>query len=289
MMWLPLGIMALLLWLAQPPTAATQDVSTTLMGEFAVTIASEDVPPELVDGASLIGRWHITFTADGAFLLGRQDVGALVNGRFETDGNELTLGEETGVLSCGSGADRQATYTWQITGDRLQLVAIEEPCAWRRLLLTTRALSVFAACPPEELSQAASAVGTPSSEPLAISERNAGSKNLSTQESPDLAIDTVLRQMSDCWATRTPDRFLHLLSEDFRASQQPDDNADVRRFTLAMGAPIVWERVSDVELVDGTHATASVRQISGDNIDVVRYAFVFEDGAWRWDGTVDNP
>jgi hypothetical protein len=288
LMRLPLGILALLLWLAQPLTAAAQDAGTTLMGEFAVTIASEDVPPELVDGASLIGRWRITFTADGAFLLGRQDVGPLVNGRFETDGNELTLGEETGVLSCGAGADRQATYTWQITGDRLQLVAIDEPCAWRRLLLTTRALSSFAACPPEELSSAA-AVGTPTGDPITISKGTPESMILSTQELTDLAIDTVLRQMSDCWATRTPDRFLRLLSQDFRAAQQPDDNADVRRFTLAMGAPIVWERVSDVELVDDTHATASVRQISGDNIDVVRYAFVFEDGAWRWDGTIDSP
>jgi hypothetical protein len=287
-MWLPLGIIALLPWFAQPLTAA-QDASTTLVGEFAVTIASEDVPPELVDGASLIGRWRIAFTADGAFRLGRQDVGALVNGRFETAGNELTLGEETGVLSCGSGADRQATYTWQITGDRLQLVAIEEPCAWRRLLLTTRALSVFAACPPEEVSQAASAVGTPSAEPDGMPKNNSGAMNVSTQESPDPAIDTVLRQMSDCWATRAPDRFLSLLSRDFRASQQPDDNDDVRRFTLAMGAPIVWERVGDVEVVDATHATASVRQISGDNIDVVPYAFVFEDGAWRWDGPINSP
>jgi hypothetical protein len=63
----------------------------------------------------------------------------------------------------------------------------------------------------------------------------------------------------------------------------------VRRFTLRMGAPLVWERTSDVEVVDATHATASVRQLSGDNVDVLRYDFVYEDGAWRWDGTSDGP
>jgi hypothetical protein len=290
-MRLRLTVVALLLWLVQPLTAVAQETDTTLAGEFAVTIASEDVPPELVDGASLIGRWRITFTEDGAYLLGRQDVGPLVNGRFEIDGNRLTLDEETGVLSCSSGEDGNVTanYEWHLTGDRLQLVAIEEPCAWRRLLLTTRTLSIFAACPPPQTVSLTSAVGTPTGEALGASKEDAVSMIVATQESLNPAIDTVLRQMSDCWATRTPDRFLNLLSQEFRASQQPDDSDDQLRFTLAMGAPIVWERVGDVDLVDATHATASVRQISGDAIDVVRYGFVFEDGAWRWDGTADNP
>ena len=56
-----------------------------------------------------------------------------------------------------------------------------------------------------------------------------------------------------------------------------------------MGAPIVWERVSDVDRVSATRVTASVRQLSGDDIDVVRYEFIYEDGAWRWDGTSDSP
>jgi hypothetical protein len=95
--------------------------------------------------------------------------------------------------------------------------------------------------------------------------------------------------MSDCWATRDPDRFLPLLSQDLRTSQQPADDDDVRRFTLRMGAPLVWERVSDVERVDATHARVSVRQISGDNVVILRYDFVYENGAWRWDGMSDGP
>jgi hypothetical protein len=99
----------------------------------------------------------------------------------------------------------------------------------------------------------------------------------------------LLRQLSDCWATRDPDRFLPLLSQDLRATQQPDDDDDVVRFTLRMGAPLVWERVSDVELIDATHAAATVRQTSGDNVDTLQYRFAYEGGAWRWDGIVDSP
>ena len=174
-----------------------------LQGPFAVTIASEDVPPALINGASLIGRWHVTFNADGTYLLGRQDVGLLVTGQFETDGDQVTLRAETGVLACASGEeeDGAATYSWEIAENRLLLIAIEEPCAKRRLLLTTRTLARFEACPPAARARttfagAAAAIGTPSPSP------------------PDGAIDTLLRQMSDCWATRDPDRFLPLLSKE---------------------------------------------------------------------------
>jgi hypothetical protein len=280
----------LLGWLAQPLQAMRQETETGLRGEFAVTIATEDVPPDLIDGASLIGRWHITFADDGAYVLGRQDVGPLVNGQFETDGEQLTLQSETGVLACGSAEDdATATYTWQITGERLQLVAIEEPCAKRRLLLTTRTLSVFAACPPPGPGNRPAAAATPARETIRTAHGDVVSATPATRVALESAIDHVLRQMSDCWATREPERFLALLSQDFQATQRPEDDDDARRFTLAMAAPIVWDRVSDVDQVDATHATANVRQTVGDNIDVVRYAFVYEDGAWRWDGTADAP
>jgi hypothetical protein len=183
------------------------------------------------------------------------------------------------VLACASGADDEtATYRCDMTEERLLLTAIEEPCARRRLLLTTRTLFLFAACPSDVIERATPAAAT-----------HTGDRSAPAPAPPDPAIDTLLRQMSDCWATRDPDRFLSLLSRDFRATQQPEDDDDVRRFTLRMGAPLVWERTSDVEVVDATHATASVRQLSGDNVDVLRYDFVYEDGAWRWDGTSDGP
>jgi hypothetical protein len=278
---LPLRIVALLLWLTLALPVAGQDAAdVALRGAFAVTIAPEDVPPELIDGASLIGRWRVTFSGDGTYLLERQDVGPLATGQFAADGDLLTLRGETGVLACPPREDDEeaATYHWEMTEERLLLIAVEEPCAKRRLLLTTRTLFLFAACPPRGIESPATTVGTP-----------IGDSTPSAPALPEPAVDTLLRQMSDCWATRDPDRFLALLSQDFRAAQQPDDYDDVVRFTLRMGAPLVWERVSAVERIDATHASASVRQLSGDNIDILRYDFVYQDGAWRWDGTSGGP
>jgi hypothetical protein len=278
---LPIGIMALLLWLTPVlPVAGQETAGAALDGAFAVTIATEDVPPDLIDGASLIGRWQVTFTADGTYRLERQDVGPLATGQFATDGDRLTLRDETGVLACASGeaGEGAATYRWEVVAERLFLIAVEEPCAKRRLLLTTRTLFLLAPCPSHLIARVAPAAGTP-----------AADRTPPATGAPEPEIDTLLRQMSDCWATRDPDRFLPLLSRDFRATHQPADDDDVRRFTLGMGAPLVWELASDVEVIDATHATASVRQFAGDNVDILRYDFVYEDGAWRWDGMSDSP
>jgi hypothetical protein len=280
MMRLPIGIMAVLLLLAPVlPVSGQETEGAALEGAFAVTIATEDVPRDLIDGASLIGRWQVTFTEDGTYLLERQDVGPVATGRFDIDGDRLTLRAETGVLACASGeaGEEAATYRWEVVEERLFLIAVEEPCAKRRLLLTTRTLFLFAACPPHTVERAASAA-TPT-----------GASNPPAPGPLEPAIDTLLRQMSDCWATRDPDRFLPLLSRDFRARHQPAGDDDVRQFTLGMGAPLVWELASDVDVIDATRATASVRQFSGDNVDVLRYDFVYEDGAWRWDGMSDSP
>jgi hypothetical protein len=259
---------------SQPPVAIGQEPEAPLHGDFAVTIAAEDVPPELIDGAALIGRWQISFAADGSYQRARQDVGALASGRFATDGGQLTLTGETGLLACDGTRDDggDALYEWELTGDRLQLVAIEEPCAVRRLLLTTRTLSVFVAC--EQRARGA-APATPVSAPPAP----AGASE----------IDDLLRRMSSCWATREPEQFLPLVSESFRAEIAPNGEEGDRRFSLRMGAPIVWDRAGEVEVIADGRVEATVRQTSGDEVDLVTYAFVFEDGAWRWDGGAARP
>jgi hypothetical protein len=278
--------LAFLFWLALPLPVIGQEPEATLHGEYAVTIAAEDVPPDLIDGASVIGRWYITFNGDGSYILGRQDVGPLVNGQFEVDGDRLMLLTETGVLACVAEDDggAAATYTWQLNGDQLQLIAVEEPCARRRLLLTTRTLSTFTACPVQASERSDSGAATP----RAASETpSPGDEDDDSRLALEAEIDDVLRQMSDCWATREPDRFLQLLSREFREAQFPADEDGLRGFTLAMAAPIVWDRVGEVSSLDETRATAIVRQTSGDNIDEAPYAFVFEDGAWRWDGAAE--
>jgi hypothetical protein len=274
MQWLLAALVALLPWLAPPGAVQGQDPASALHGEFAVTIALEDVPRDLIEGASLIGRWQITFRPDGAYILGRQDVGPVVTGTFATNGDELTLRDETGILACvaDDGAPSDAVYTWRRNAGNLLLIAVTEPCAPRRLLLTTRTLAPFAPCPPPALIQATPAATPPG--PVA------------TPVAPltEAAIDTLLAQLSECWATRAPDRFLPLLSQEFQAALQPGGRDDARRLTLLMGAPLIWERVGPLASRDATHATARVRQISGDEIDELPFLFVYENGAWRWDG-----
>ncbi|MBA3450197.1 MAG: hypothetical protein H0T18_03170, partial [Chloroflexia bacterium] len=177
-------------------------------------------------------------------------------------------------------------YDWELVAGTLRLLPVEEPCARRRLLLTTRTLSTFAACPPANM---VSIAGSPVSDATDAPRGAFARATPAARAGADADIDTLLKQMSDCWATRQPDRFLQLLSQEFRDSQSPEDDDDRRRFALSMGAPIVWDLVNDVEMRDATHATATVRQTLGDNIDTLRYAFVFEDGAWRWDGIADSP
>jgi hypothetical protein len=257
---------------------ATQD---DLLGDYAVTIAAEDVPPELIGGASLIGRWHISLDGN-VYRLARQDVGPLLRGVLGVAGDRVTLQDETGVVACEPGPEGDAaTYEWSVTDGRLLLTAIEEPCDRRRLLLTTRTLAAFAPCPTQAAMSAESF------------DRGSGATSAAAivpdASTPESAIDTLLKQMSDCWATRQPERFLPMLSQEHRAAQSPDDEDAERRYILNMGAPVVWELYGEIELSGDARAEAMVRQTLGDTVDTVRYAFVFEDGSWRWDGAADGP
>src|SRR5262245_36358747 len=82
-----LAAIALLLALVRPWAAVAQSEDQPLLGDFAVTIATDDVPPDLIDGASLVGRWQISFNADGTYARARQDVGTLASGHFQIDGD----------------------------------------------------------------------------------------------------------------------------------------------------------------------------------------------------------
>jgi hypothetical protein len=283
---LGLAAMLFLSCMNLPDAAMAQGAADGLRGDFAVTIAPEDIPPVLIGGASLIGRWHISFDEDGTYELGRQDVGSLAVGQFDATDDLLRIHGETGILACADGSDGvEARYEWTVAEDRLLLTAIDEPCDLRRLLFTTRTLSELVACPPlgvsagSEVRDDGPAGAMPAPSPRATPPPSTP---------PDGDIDMLLKKMSDCWATRQPERFLQLLSQEHRATQRPEDGDDETRFILTMGAPVVWELAGEVEWDGAGCATATVRQTLGDNIDELRYAFVFEDGVWRWDGIAND-
>ena len=100
---------------------------------FTVTIAKDDIPPNLAGGPALAGLWNATFNGDGSFSLARQDVGEVVTGKFEAAEATLTLNEWSGLVGCDISADsgEPATYAWQQTDDRLTLTPITDSCVER--------------------------------------------------------------------------------------------------------------------------------------------------------------
>lgn len=309
---------ALVLGLLVPFAVFGQDgQSSDLVGEYAVNIRKDDVPQDLANGATLIGIWQFSFTADGAYTGDRQDVGNLINGTYQVDGDKVTLTDGEGLLSCANPAAQSGdqgdvsagTYQWTRTGERLSLVPVEDGCASRRVLLATREFDAFVAC---SIEAGAGELATPVAEgspvvegsPIADGSPVAEAPSNSLAASPeaeapdsaaspeavtaaDQAIDNLLDQMTSCWSTGDPDRFLPLMSDSFRAQFLAGAAGDPVQAvaTLMASTQFIWARAGEVTVIDETHASAIVRQTVGAAEDFLRYIFVFEDGAWRWDGT----
>jgi hypothetical protein len=172
------------------------------------------------------------------------------------------------------------------------------------LLLNTRELIRFVACRTADVSE------IPGATPVAILESDATpeavadsdatpvsslSQLLEEEATPEASpaqgvegeIDALLDQMTACWATGEPVRFLPLLSQEYQqalVSQSDTEENFLRGLADAMGTPIVFTRAGDLQVVDETHVTAIVRTATGPEESFVRFGFVFEDGSWKWDG-----
>lgn len=303
-----------------PSFITAQDTtSSSLLGNFTVVISITDVQRDIPNGPSLYGRWQITFRADGTYGAERADlVGELITGIYEVEGDQVTVTDQGGILSCSNASvigvlpdAAVGTYTWQRTDDRLSLTPVEDNCAGRRILFSTRQLTGFSPCATQPLQlntaigsaspvaeESATADASPVAEgsptvaaPPAVgapSERAPEASGSPTAANPDeAAIDELLSQMTSCWATGQPEYFLPLMTASFRAQflQSSSGSDPISELaTLMASTPFVWQRSGDVTMVDDTHATALVRQAVNNQEDFVRYAFALEDGQWRWNG-----
>jgi hypothetical protein len=304
--WMPVLVMAgLLAWFAIPLTI-TGAQESDLVGSYAVNIVKDDVPEDVAYGPTVIGQWQISFNADGTYSMTRADVGELVNGSYEVNGREVTLTDEGGLLSCAdvaaandqSGDVAAGVYEWKIEGDRLALTPKDDGCATRELILGTRELDHFVSCQTSGGSEqaAASPEASPEASPVASGESNLGTLAVMQEDatpSPSSAsgveqgIDDLLAQLTACWATGDPARFLPLLTDDYaqsllNAGQSQDDL--IRDLATAMGVPVTYQRAGDVTIVDDTHATAIVRTSNGEQEQFVRFRFALVDGEWKLDG-----
>jgi hypothetical protein len=299
---------------AQPALSLAQDGSS-LEGSYTVTIGREDIPTDLADGYSFAGRWIITFGPNGEYTGERQDVGVAVTGSYVVDGNEITITDESGLVSCANpvattirGGDiASGTYEWAMIGSNLTLVAIEDGCVGRSVLLSTRPLAIFVPCETaplgdEELIPGANTpeAGTEIDEIIPADETEDDPLSILTPDDPvdssgeeiidgdpaaiGAEIDELLAQMTACWSTGNPDLWLPLLSEDFRASLLQSSPDFASTIGAAMATPILWERAGDIDIESPTRVTAIVRSTIALEQDFQRFAFVLEDGEWRWDG-----
>jgi hypothetical protein len=297
--------LALLACLTVPLAAIAQDNNApaeSIAGTYTVVITIADVPKDIANGPALYGRWQISFRTDGTYDTERADLdGKMVTGTYKVDGNTLTVTDEDGLLSCANpsivGSEEDAatgTYTWDRNNDTLSLIPVEDNCAGRRILFATRQMSGYVPCATQPLQLTAS--GSPEAEasPVAETATPVSPESLvaigspAAEEAVPQAIDTLLSQMTSCWATGKPEYFLPLMTSSYRAQflQTGSSSTDpiAALATLMASTPFVWERAGEVDVVDATHATALVRQAVNTQEDFVRYAFELENGAWLWNG-----
>lgn len=312
------GLIALTALLAPSSFVRAQSDGDELTGDYTVAINSEEIPTDVANAEMVVGRWRISFQ-NGVYEAERLDLGVLIQGSYELDGDSVTITDESGIISCSNptgAADGEtdvssATYTFERDDNNLAMTPVEDGCGLRRILLSSKEFQVFVACltgsiPAE--SDATSATEdddgeeitpTPESKgasPLDVLSIDATPESGSDEEKADsregedieAEIDGLLGQLTACWATGDPARFLPLWSEDFRdaflSGDEDENQAAIGSLQAAMQVPITWERAGDIDQTSDDTVEAVVRTTTLDEEEFVRYLFVFEDGAWRWDG-----
>lgn len=292
--------------------------ASEFVGEYGVSIEGDDLPISLGLGSNLEGSWRIVFGEGGDYSAARQDLGTLVSGTYEVSGDEVTITDEGGLLSCANPQPDgepapTATYAWEKTGDLLRLEPVEEGCRLRQALLSTRPLSPFIACvtTPFDLTGEAtgddsSSVGsgnnailddllgdgTPEASPEseatpeaeATSEVEATPAEIGTADDPTEAITDLLAQLTACWVTGDPTLVLPLFSPGFldeatgNGAASLDDLAD--QFRQLQTVPIVWELAGEVETDDDTASAVVAVAFAGEE-QLQTFEFERGDDGWR--------
>jgi hypothetical protein len=281
---------------ALPAATLAQSSGDSIVGTYTVVITEPDIPKDIANGPTLLGRWQVQFNDDGTYSTARTDVGEMVSGTYEVDGDQITITDESGLLSCSNNSPignipdvATGTYAWQKTDQRLNFTLVDDECAGRRILMTTRQLTGFVSCSTSPLDLSA-LTGTPSAEVATpeAAESPVAVASPAAEEDTAKAIDDLLDQMTSCWATGDPARFLPLLTEAFREQflQSAATTDPISTLASVMQAtPFEWSRSGDIRQGDDGHVTALVRQSVGGQIDDVRYDFIIEDDQWKWNGT----
>ncbi len=283
------------------------------VGQWSVALARTDIPVDIASSMSYIGRWRLGIEADGTYQAERTDVGIVIEGTWTADGDQITFTDESGILSCGNAAAAPiidddistGTYTWARSGKTLTFTQVDDGCPGRIILLTTFSFNTYVACTTEPLTTAellGSPVASPVAEetiaplaspapasplapgsPAAVADIPAASPEPLSQTF-ETEIDDLLGQLTACWASREPERWLPLLSNEFRDALIASDPNFLETLSISMSSPILWERAGEISIVAPNQITAPVKSTAGTEQDFQTFIFVFEDGQWKWNG-----
>lgn len=279
------------------------------VGQWSVALARTDIPVDIASSMSYVGRWRLGIEADGTYEAERTDVGVVIEGTWTAEGDQITFTDESGLLSCGNAAaapiidgDLTAgTYTWARSGKTLTFTQVDDACPGRIILLTTFSFNTFVACStvpmttaqllgtPEASPVAAETIEPLPASPIAASSQDAAETVPAASPEPlsatfEREIDDLLDQLTACWASREPERWLPLLSNEFRDALIASDPNFLETLSISMSSPIVWERAGEITIVAPNQITAPVKSTVGTEQDFQTFVFVFEDGQWKWNG-----
>ncbi len=285
------ALLAVLVVLALlPASSRAQGAAPDLTGLFSVRITPQDLPAGQSDDAVLLGFWTLALGEDGAFSLARQDVGEVASGTFRAGEVNLEFTAWRGLVGCAIPAEAgaPATYAWRLQDGALVLTAIDDVCAERLTLLTTRPLGALGACPTPAPAANGAPTGPGFGTPVSVAPAGQGvaaQEGAVDEAAVDAEIDRLLRQTVGCWATRDVAGFMMLHSRRLAAeigSMGPveDFNRELRNF---MATPLTLARIGDVTLTDATHAWAYVEIGLRGGATPQRVDFVLENGAWVFD------
>jgi hypothetical protein len=102
---------------------------------LTVNVASDDVAaldPSVQ--VALIGTWTIAFDDNGGYAVGKDNT-VTAYGTWQLNGNELTLTDLGGSLSC-SGDQATGTYAISYDGSTYAFTSIDDTCQGRVFLMT---------------------------------------------------------------------------------------------------------------------------------------------------------
>jgi hypothetical protein len=121
--------------LALTALAVAAVTAVPALGSSAATIAPHAYVARIAGAkpAVLNGSWRLTLTT--ATFAVNKGATAAVSGRVRIAGSRITFHDLGGPFAC-RGSQATGVYSWRVTGKRLTLTAVREPCAGRRTILT---------------------------------------------------------------------------------------------------------------------------------------------------------